>query len=81
MTEAKASITEAKTATKQAEMKLKHSREELKRKQQEMRSTAAQYEKDKSLLDRMEKQVTNLQVSDGGGEWPVCLCLPRELLS
>lgn len=58
---AKASITEAKTATKQAEMKLKHSREELKRKQQEMRSTAAQYEKDKSLLDRMEKQVTNLQ--------------------
>uniref|UniRef100_A0A0P4WHI6 Structural maintenance of chromosomes protein n=1 Tax=Scylla olivacea TaxID=85551 RepID=A0A0P4WHI6_SCYOL len=57
----KANITEAKTATKQAEMKLKHSREELKRKQQEMRSTAAQYEKDKSLLDRMEKQVANLQ--------------------
>ncbi|XP_050696445.1 structural maintenance of chromosomes protein 2-like [Eriocheir sinensis] len=58
---AKASITEAKTATKQAEMKLMHSRNALKQKQQEMRSTAAQYEKDKSILTRMEKQVTNLQ--------------------
>ena len=46
-------------------MKLKHSREELKHKTQEMRSTAAQYEKDKSLLNRMEKHVANLKVGDG----------------
>ncbi|KAG0712441.1 Structural maintenance of chromosomes protein 2 [Chionoecetes opilio] len=57
----KARITEAKTATQQADMKLSHCREELKQKRQEMKSTAAQYEKDKSLLDRMEKTVTNLK--------------------
>lgn len=62
-TDAKASITEAKTATKQAEMKLKYSREELKKKEQEMKRTASEFTKDKSLLDRMEKEVKNLEVS------------------
>lgn len=57
----KASITEAKTATKQAEMKLKHSEEELKEKQKEMKRTAAEYVKDKSLLEKMENEVKVLQ--------------------
>ncbi|KAK3869016.1 hypothetical protein Pcinc_025643 [Petrolisthes cinctipes] len=57
----KASITEAKTATKQAEMKLKHSKSELKRKDQEMQNTAAQYTKDKGLVDRIEQEVTNIK--------------------
>ncbi|XP_076058324.1 structural maintenance of chromosomes 2 [Oratosquilla oratoria] len=57
----KASIITAKTETKQAEMKLKFSREELKRKKQEMKQTEAAYAKDKGLLDRMEKEVKNLE--------------------
>lgn len=43
-------------------MKLKHSKEELKKKQQEMKRTASDYAKDKSLLERMEKEVKNLEV-------------------
>lgn len=42
-------------------MKLQHSREELKRKQAEMKHTEATYKQDKSLLDRMEKEVKNLE--------------------
>ncbi|XP_071521625.1 structural maintenance of chromosomes protein 2 [Panulirus ornatus] len=61
----KASITEAKTETKQAEMKLKHAKEELKKKQQEMKCTAAGYTKDKASLDRMEKEVKNLEIQLG----------------
>ncbi|XP_042214594.1 structural maintenance of chromosomes protein 2-like [Homarus americanus] len=61
----KASITEAKTMTKQAEMKLKHSKEELKKKEQEMKCTSAEYTKDKSFLDRMEKEVKNLETQLG----------------
>lgn len=68
--ETKASITAAKTETKQAEMKLKHSKEELKNKQQEMKRTASDYAKDKSLLERMEKEVKNLEVS-----WPLKITL------
>lgn len=44
-------------------MKLKHSKSELKRKEQEMQKTAAQYTKDKGLMDRIEQEVTNLKVS------------------
>lgn len=44
-------------------MKLKHSKSELKRKEQEMQKTAAQYAKDKSLMDRIEQEVNNLKVS------------------
>nr|XP_045609046.1 structural maintenance of chromosomes protein 2-like [Procambarus clarkii] len=61
----KASITAAKTATKQAEMKLKYSQEELKKKEQEMKRTATEYTKDKSLLDRMEKEVKNIETQLG----------------
>ncbi|KAG7172952.1 structural maintenance of chromosomes protein 2-like [Homarus americanus] len=51
--------------TKQAEMKLKHSKEELKKKEQEMKCTSAEYTKDKSFLDRMEKEVKNLETQLG----------------
>ena len=43
-------------------MTLKHSREALKKKQQEMKQTQSAYTKDKALLDRMEKEVKNLEV-------------------
>ena len=58
----KASITKAKTDTKTAEMKLKHSKEMLKKKEQEMKRTASEFTRDKALLDRMEKEVQNLEV-------------------
>uniref|UniRef100_A0A2P2I6M3 Structural maintenance of chromosomes protein n=2 Tax=Hirondellea gigas TaxID=1518452 RepID=A0A2P2I6M3_9CRUS len=57
----KANITTAKTETKQSEMQLKHSREELKRKTAELKQTEASYKQDKGLLDRMEKEVKNLE--------------------
>ncbi|XP_064086930.1 structural maintenance of chromosomes protein 2-like [Macrobrachium nipponense] len=61
----KASITKAKTDTKTAEMKLKHSKEMLKKKEQEMKRTASEYTRDKALLDRMEKEVHNLEIQMG----------------
>ena len=52
-------------------MKHKHSKEALKRKQQELKQTESSYAKDKSLLDKMEKEVQNLQVG---------LCIIKKLL-
>lgn len=59
---AKTEITRAETESKQAEMTLKHSRPELAKKETELKTTAKEYEKDKSALGPLQKEITRIEV-------------------